>query len=221
MDTLIISPESKITGFKDYKVLYTAENPYAPHPERYHADMQIVSLGDRIITPPMFFEYYKALLPHKNIICGETNPDGHYPKCIAYNTAVTEKFAICNEKYTDRVILQSVKEKSLEIINVRQGYAKCSVCVAGGGIITSDGGIYRAVYDKTEALLISEGNVALPGYDHGFLGGASGFDKKLYFTGDISAHPDFMRIDDFLRKINVEYECIPGDLTDFGTMVFV
>ena len=221
MDTLIISPESEITEFKCYNVVHTIKNSFVLPYEKYHADMQMTVVGDKIIVPPMFFEYYKARLPHKNIVCGILNPDGHYPVNIAYNTAVTEKFAICNEKYTDRVILQSVIDAGLEIIDVKQGYAKCSVCVAGNGIITADKGIYKKISGKMDALLISPGFVNLPGCEYGFLGGASGFDGYLYFMGDIKAHPDFYRIDMFLKKIGVIYECLPGELTDFGTAVFI
>lgn len=221
MDTLIISPESEITDFFGYRVVYTAENPYVQPYEKYHADMQLVKIGSEIITAPMFFEYYRNMLPDKNVVCGETNPDGHYPECAAYNTAVTENFVICNEKYTDRAILQSVNRMGLEIINVKQGYAKCSLCVFPGGAITSDKGIFDKISSHTDTLLIGTEGVALPGCEYGFLGGASGYDKKLYFLGDITGHPDFERIKAFLKSKNVEFEYLPGELTDFGTAVFV
>ena len=220
-DILIISPESGIRDFPGYHVVYTAENRYVMEYERFHADMQLVKIGSEIITAPMFYDYYKKMLPGKKIVCGSINPDGHYPKSVAYNTAVTEKFAICNEKYTDRVILQRVKENGLEIINVKQGYSKCSLCVFPGGAITSDRGIYKKISPKVDTLLIGTGGVLLPGADYGFLGGASGFGDRLYFTGNIENHPDFKDINAFLEEKNIKYSYFPGELTDYGTALFV
>ncbi len=221
MDTLIISPMADVTRFHEFNVVHTVANPYVLPYEQYHADMQIVKIGNTLVTAPMFYEYYKKLLPGKNLVKGWTNPDGHYPKCSAYNTAITENFAICNEGITDRVILQSVKEQGLEIINVRQGYAKCSLCVFPGGVITSDEGIYKKIHQKIDTLLIRPGFISLPGCEYGFIGGASGYFGKLYFLGDITLHPDYQEIKHFLQKKKIEFEYGSSPLTDFGTAVFV
>lgn len=220
-DTLVISPEAGIKELGSLRVVYTAENSFVMPYERFHADMQLVKIGDEIITAPMFYEYYSKLLPGKKIICGEKNPDGHYPACAAYNAAVTEKYAICNEKYTDRIILQRVRKAGLEIINVKQGYAKCSLCLFPGGAITSDKGIYKKISSVIDTLLIAPGSISLPGAEYGFIGGASGFGDRLYFTGSIEKHPAFHEIKSFLEYKNTEFVSLPGELTDYGTALFL
>ncbi len=221
MDTLIISPMAKIKN-DNLKIVHTKENPYIPEYEKFHADLQVCVIGSEIIVPPMFYNYYKKMLKGKNVICGEINPDGHYPKCCAYNVAVTKKYAVCNEKITDRIILQRVKKLGLEIINVKQGYAKCSMCIAKDAVITSDMGIYKAIHQKINTLLISSGQIFLPGYEYGFIGGASGFDgESLNFTGDITKHPDFLRIDKFLKDNNIIYTYTQGNLFDCGSAFYI
>lgn len=220
-DTLVISPESGLKSFENYRIVYTAENKHILSYERFHADMQLCSIDNNVIVPPCFYDYYKKSLKNKNVLKGTSLPYGHYPKSAAYNVAVTDKFAICNKSISDRTVLDKLNDSGREIIDVKQGYAKCSVCSFGSGIITADRGIYKAVCGKMPALLINPGFVSLPGCEYGFLGGASGFDGRLIFSGNIAAHPDFARIDAFLKAEKIEYICMPGQLRDYGTLIFL
>lgn len=222
MDTLIISPESGLEKFENFNIVYTRTNPHILSYESFHGDMQLCVCGDGIIVPPYFYDYYKKNLKGKKIICGSSDPFGPYPQSAAYNVAVTDNFAICNLAAADSVILDWVKQCGKELINVKQGYSKCSLCIAGDGVITADRGIYKAVYDKMPALLITAGFVKLPGCEYGFLGGASGFvDGRLIFAGDITTHPDFLKIEKFLEELNIPYTCLAGELTDYGSLIFV
>ena len=221
MDTLIVSPESGLKSFENYNIVYTCENTHILTYERFHADMQVCVIDDAVIVPPCFYNYYKTKLKNKNVLKGLLNPFGHYPNSAAYNVAVVKNYAICNEDVADKAILERLKSLGKQIINVKQGYSKCSVCITGGGIITSDKGIYKAAEGKIPSLLISPGNISLPGCKYGFIGGASGFDGRLIFAGDITGHPDFLRIENFLREIETEYICLPGGLCDYGTLIFL
>lgn len=220
-DTLIISPESGLKSFEKYRIVYTEENKHILSYERFHADMQVCSFDNNVIVPPCFYDYYKKNLKNKNILKGATLPFGHYPKSAAYNVAVTDKYAICCQSIADSVILEKIQASGREIIDVKQGYSKCSVCSFGSGIITADRGIYKAIGSKMPALLIEPGYVGLRDCEYGFIGGASGFDGRLIFAGDIAEHPDFAKIDGFLKNLKIEYLCLPGKLYDYGTLIFL
>lgn len=190
-------------------------------PLAYHPDMQIVKCGKDFICAPGCYDYYKEAAD-LSLLCGNITPEYDYPADIAYNIAVTGKYAIHNFAYSDPLFL----EKSPYVhIRVKQGYSKCSVCVvAEDAIITSDKGIAASCSAAAgpDVLQISPGHVLLPGYEYGFIGGASGLidDGVLAFCGDIALHPDYDRISDFCKKHRVAIVSLCEGLpTDVGTII--
>ena len=87
----------------------------------------------------------------------------------------------------------------------------------------TDPGIFRALsnFPELDVLKVREGHVALPGFDHGFLGGASGLvGGELVFNGDLSAHPDFHLIEDFVISRGAGLKYFPGEpLSDTGSII--
>lgn len=191
--------------------------------------------------PDMLFHHlaYDKLIYYKGVpesVCGLLRKLGFeliessaaleakYPKDIALNAARVGKFLICNEKYTDKKILDYCRKNKVHIINVKQGYAKCSVCVVdSNSIITADKSIAsEAQKYGLQALLISPGHIRLDGYDYGFIGGCCGkiAQNKMLFCGDITLHPDYKRIKDFLAARDVEIETLgSGTLFDIGSII--
>ncbi len=105
-------------------------------------------------------------------------------------------------------------------IPVRQGYTRCSVCRVGDrAAITADPGIAAALESIGLRLLrIRPGGIALPGYDCGFIGGATvTLRERIGFFGDPLSHPDGERMVDFIRSEGWEpIQLCPGPLTDYG-----
>ncbi|MCR5182791.1 MAG: hypothetical protein K6D56_07175 [Clostridia bacterium] len=172
-----------------------------------------------------------------------------YPGDIIYNACSTGKFFIHNLKYTAPELLAAADEMGLIRLNVSQGYAKCSTCVVSeDAIITYDRGIAGAAAAAgLEVLDIGPGHVELPGYNTGFIGGASGLVRDLsrdtaeltqdpctkidpaggriprpilVFNGDLSAHPDFRAITDFAEEHGAEVKFFADwKLTDIGSII--
>ncbi len=187
-----------------------------------HADMQIAKINeDLFVCAPEVYEYYKPILGEK-LICGSTSLKCNYPYDVAYNIARVGGYAFHNIKYTDLCVLNYLKNQGVKIINVCQGYTKCNMCIAGNSVITSDEDIYqKCVSLGIRALKIRPGHIILDGYDYGFIGGASGqiSDDTIFFAGDISSHPDFVEIKDFLSDVNVKFISVPNiPLIDIGTV---
>lgn len=191
-------------------------------PVSCHPDMSLALVGDVFVCEKTVFEYYKKILPDVNLVSGKTALSPHYPDDIAYNVLISENVAIGNFKYTDSVIKEEINKQNIKIFNTNQGYAKCASVVFQNNIITADSSIFKSAENAgLNALKISEGNVNLPGFNYGFLGGASGFvNGKLLFFGDISRHPDFEKIKEFISENEIEIDYIENyPLTDVGTII--
>ena len=191
-----------------------------------HADIQIHYLGNnRFVCAPEAFEHYKKLLPDEfELIIGSKTLSGKYPDDIAYNAAALKKYVICNSAYTAIEILSEYKSMSKEILNVRQGYSKCNICVVNGNaIITSDRGIAKEVSAHgIDVLEIEPGHIKLRNLNYGFIGGATGLIREniLAVNGDINTHPDSNRIKQFCKKNGVElFSLKDGILEDIGTII--
>ena len=82
----------------------------------------------------------------------------------------------------------------LELIPVKQGYAKCSLCIVSeNAVITADEGLaYTLCRAGLDVLKIIPGCIRLPGYGYGFIGGCCGkLDAAtMAFAGDPLTHPD-------------------------------
>lgn len=178
-------------------------------PVAAHADLSFCRLG---------------IAPDAPVFRGDTGRLGPvYPDDVRFCAACTGKYIICNARITDPGLLGAAEEAGMTLVNVRQGYARCSTLIAGEeNIITSDEGICReCVKAGLSALLISPGGILLPGYEYGFIGGASGrIGGEIIFNGDISGHRDFSRIKDFISGLGLSMKWFPGlPLTDIGSIV--
>ena len=189
----------------------------------HHPDMQLVNSYNGWVCAPEAYSYYKPYFDDAGLVLvkGKTNLQHDYPFDIAYNIASTENIAIHNFKYTDQAFLNLSEQKH---INVSQGYAKCSICiVSDNAFITSDEGIYKVLINNgADVLKVSDDKIILPGYDHGFIGGACGLVEKnlLAFCGDVKKHNQYREIEEFCLKYNVEILSLSEEeLTDFGTIV--
>ena len=99
---------------------------------------------------------------------------------------------------------------------------KYDVVVVGGGFAGVSAAI-GAARENARVLLIEKGHIELPGFDYGFIGGASFvYEDKVIFFGNIERHPDFENIKDFIEA--TEYELIYNNsipLTDIGGAVIL
>ena len=151
-----------------------------------------------------------------------------YPGDCRYNAACTGKFFIHRLDITDSELLVAAKascENELVLIDVRQGYTKCStVIVDENSIITYDKGIAKPCEAAgMNVLLVEPGFVKLRGADTGFIGGASGrVDDEIVFNGDLSAHPNFREITAFIEAHGLGCKWFKSyELEDIGSIFSV
>lgn len=206
-------------------IVYLGKNESVYESISNHPDIFICPTKENVIVEPDTWECLVSASPFLKAILtpGKTKLTSGYPGNIAYNVAIVGHFAIHNTRHTDPVLKETLDAQGFQWIHVKQGYSKCSVAVVDdSSIITSDEGIYRAAQRHgIQGLLITPGFIKLPGMNYGFIGGASGFvGNRLYFTGNITHHPDWKAISDFVesRGVAVAYaEDFP--LEDVGSIL--
>lgn len=190
-----------------------------------HTDIMVHKLEDKtIVVEPTVATYFKKQLPGIEVLSGKTKITDKYPYDIAYNAARVGNNIICNIKYTDALIIEFAIKNSLNIINTKQGYSKCSICVISDkAIITSDKNI-QSVLNKNniDVLLVDDSKIKLNGFDHGFIGGATGLlnESLLAVNGNIKLHTNYNEIIAFAKKYGVEVISLNNDeIIDIGSII--
>lgn len=191
-----------------------------------HADMALLHLGNNVVIADKNQTNLSDELQALGIVVNYTQKEifGNYPSDVALNFAVVGNYVIGNFKYADENLMNMIADKKR--INVKQGYCKCSVLIVDeNAVITDDESIYRKTTENgIEALLVSKGDISLPGYEYGFIGGASGKISKntIVFFGDISKHDDFEKIVSFIESHDCKYVCTDNKkLRDIGGFISV
>jgi len=113
-----------------------------------------------------------------------------------------------------------------ELIPVKQAYCGCSICVVDSeSIITADNAIAAAAKaHNIDALLISPGNIELPGFKYGFIGGSAFKISSdcMAFTGQLDALDDRDRILAFLRERGISAKFITNlPIFDIGNGIII
>lgn len=236
MEKLVLTssslPEKCEASLKDlgFEVITFPEYHRLQKPVASHPDMLLHILGDKYITTSDYYSIALESFSKLNAagltpVLTDEFPSSDYPDDILFNSLRIKDKIFGLEKKMSRAIKEYAEENSLSIVNVKQGYTKCSVCkVSDDAIITADEGISNAATAHgIDVLKIREGYVGIDGYGYGFIGGASGtYDDTVYFCGDILSHPDGQKIADFCEKHSKRCISLSNDtLFDVGTLFFI
>lgn len=206
------------------KVVQVAENSLLDTPVSRHADILANYVGkSTFLADKNQTELCKFIEDNSGKTFIIENIKSPYPNDCLLNFADIGDYIICNKSILTKEIVSLLPNK--QIIDVKQGYSKCSVCICKHNtIITDDISVYNAVsqYDNINSLLVQKGSVSIDKYDYGFIGGCCGLVDKdvLIFNGDLSTHTDFDKIKNFLYYNGVNYIDIKGKpLTDIGSII--
>lgn len=218
-------PEESAEKLKKYgRVVRTKTNARVLKGLDTHPDILVHPLpcGDLVVDRDNS-EYYKNIFPDKKILPSHSILSKKYPKDVPLNAFTFKNYFIHNLKHTDQVILDYYKRAGYDLVNIKQGYAKCSCLVTKDFIITSDGGIYESLRDLIPIYKIDHGQIKLQNFNYGFIGGATGvLGKKIFFTGDFSHHSSYEEILKIINKYNYEIEILSKDpIEDYGSIYFI
>ncbi len=191
------------------------------HPVDTHVDMLFLSVGDTIF---MHKDYTPDLRGFSRVIKIDEPMGKRYPNDVLLNIAVVGKNVFANTKYASKTVLKYLEKKGFSINHISQGYAHCSSCIVSeNALITADLGIAEAARKAgVDVLKIGEGNIYLPPYNHGFIGGSCGLcGDKIYFCGSLNYHPDGEKIRRFCELYGkVAIDLVDAPLMDIGGILF-
>lgn len=211
-----------IIEIKKYKSVYPAISA--------HVDIQCFNIEkNSLLVHPLLDKITLDEMKENKIrvIMGESIVGEKFPENIAYNAVRVGNLVLHNTNYTDPTLKKEALLRGYKLINVKQGYTKCSVLVIdNNSIITSDSGIADvAMKNNIEVLLIDRGNIDLQGLNYGFIGGASGTNEEkgiIVFNGNIKLHPNYNDINEFINGKGLEHiSLIEGKLFDIGSIFFI
>lgn len=199
-------------------------------PVSCHPDMLITVLKNTIYCHEKYFSVAKDIFYSLEKEGYTVKRDDHtissvYPYDISYNCSIIQNKVFALVCHMSPTLKKDCSDMNMELINVRQGYTKCSSALIGDmGIISSDSTIINAAKNQgISALHITEGHIDLLPYSHGFIGGATGYDNgKMFFSGNYLTHPDGKEMESFCKSFEIEpISLTNGNLTDIGTILFI
>ena len=208
---------------------------YLAPPVSSHPDMIFLPLGDKLFCHRLYLSTdvgrstteTAASLGGKTIVPIDDETGAEYPLDVPLNCAVIGNILLASP-HTSLAVTEYAEGIGMVICRVKQGYVKCSSAVINGdgqGVITSDSGIaHTAEKNGIKVLIVPPGDIILPGYDYGFIGGCTGYDGgKMFFTGDLSLYPHEKEVKAFLGGFGCEaVSLLPGrPLTDYGSILFL
>lgn len=205
------------------EVVRTGPCPGLPEPVAYHGDLQVCHLGGAELLLEPRAPGLMAGLTRRSFRCrGVSRPAGSvYPEDVRLGMLLLAPFCFGEMGAAAAEAVDFLRQRDWELVHSRQGYARCSVAVAGeGGCITADPTLYGLLRERgVDCLRIAPGDIRLPGYDTGFLGGCCGLlaPDRMAFTGSLARYREGERVADWLRKRGIAPVFLSdGPLIDIG-----
>ena len=203
-----------------------------PAPISHHPDSLLARIKDRILCyegykkeNDPFFRTLHALCPKISVQGLPDAPGALYPEDCRYNLLCTQKTAFYNPAGLSVSLIQVIGACGYQSVPTKQGYTACSVLMLDDRhAITADEGMVRALSRRGVSVLrIASGDILLPPYSCGFIGGASGVYKdKVYFYGDITAHPSYSEMRRFSDAAGFSLCPLSNEpLSDLGGILFL
>ena len=202
--------------------------PNLPSAIASHTDIITFKLENKIFLSKAYFNTFFDILPPleaENLCLTECSQGVNYPLDAIFNGLLMGDKLFCKRDSFSKEIIASAEKLGIKIISVKQGYPACTVLkISENAAITADKGMAKALRSEGISVLeIESGDVLLPPYEYGFIGGAGELhEDKVYFFGDIHTHKDHKKIIDFIEENKKTVHSLSDEsLRDLGGMLFV
>lgn len=214
-----------------FKVILLSPDKRLSEAVASHTDMLIARVDKNIVINRDYakehseiIEEIRASAPEYNIIVDNSPMLKDYPNDCIYNCLVTnDKIYTRNTENESISTLAKASGRALQ--KIKQGYPACTTLMLGNThAITADEGMARVLSsDGISVTLIENGDISLPPYEYGFIGGACGAcGDTVYFCGDVSAHRSFEKIADAIKRAGMKYVSLSFEkLSDLGGILFL
>lgn len=232
IDKRMRNVEKNMLKYLGYKLvdIPTSNNVYTEISS--HTDIFATKIGDTLVCEKSVFDDLTFMLKKGefNIVSGKEKVGMNYPEDIKYNVCMVGRYAIHNFKYTDKKVLKLLEEGDYELVDVEQGYTKCSIAVIDdNSVITADKKIAEKLiannfsvllldYVPDIKLLSDNGNYSGM---KGFIGGCiSRVDNNIIVFGDLDKIDRENKIRQFIESRGLKIiEFIGLDVIDYGGVI--
>ncbi len=199
----------------------------ASHPDTllFYAYRELFVPAEYCDIAPYVFSEIRELHPNIKInftddILGEKYPEDAKMNAKQFGTKLFAKADSLSPAIKD-----FAKRRGLELVNVNQGYPACTTLALGcAAAISADAGVARVLKDEgIDVTLIQNGDISLPPYEYGFIGGASGvYKNKIFFLGDCKKHRNHVIIEMVIKSNGYTPISLSNEpLCDLGGLVFI
>lgn len=212
---------------RNISVLWMPDNPNVDPRLAGHTDLSMFPLhANRLLLADFLKEHscFVNCLTNKgvSVVFSQEVQTPIYPHDTGCNACHFGNTLIWNPKTADPIIANELSDHGQ--VPVRQGYTNCTVVpIDEGSIITDDAGIAKAAaHAGLDVLQIRSGFIELPGFETGFLGGASCMyaHDTILFTGSLQNHPDADKIFKFLEKYHIKPDFLTSlPIFDIGSIL--
>ena len=198
------APESiitKLNGIFGDVIELPPDNDLAP-PVQCHPDMIFTVVCGKMFLSKKYYDINCDIVNHISTLGGwelvlSEGPRGQkYPNDVAFNVALTRDIngqpcLLGHENAVNPQLIEWAKMNGINFIPQKQGYAGCSCLTTDAGVLTFDRGISVTLErNHIPHVCLKNGGISLPGYNEGFLGGASGFfENTIYILGNADTLP--------------------------------
>lgn len=202
-----------------------------PRPVNGHPDLMLHKVTDdvAVVAPNVFREFIELGRVNgsnwsiKTMIRGKVELGDTYPGDVPYNFLRIGNLCVGKIDSMDPKLMEQLKGLDVEFVNSRQGYAQCSVAkISESCCITADKGMERLLKAwGIQVLRIPEGGITLEGYNHGFIGGASGvISGRFVLTGRFHDAGINRAIEDFVTNNGVDIRFLTvQEPVDLGSLI--
>ena len=217
---------------RGFRVIKLPPSKRLPSPMASHPDMLMFSAEGSIITSADYCD--EADYIFSDISCFSSNIKisfteafvrAEYPYDCIFNALVIGRRIFCKTDTVSPKILQFAREKGYKVIHVNQGYPACvTLALSDKYAITADRGMAEALSaEGISVTLIENGDISLPPYEYGFIGGACGvFGNTVYFLGDPKRHRSYNAIISTIKNAGMSYIALSREaLCDLGRIIFI
>ncbi len=187
----------------DVQCIGIEQNKNISVPVSDHSDLQVLHIGEgNIIAVPELADVFTDF--GFNVVEHRLTDGFLYPYNAELCSLVTPKYVFgLNNIFGDTEI-----DTELYYIRVKQGYTRCSVAVVSeSAYITSDVSIHKLLCSLgLDVLLLPAGDISLPPYAYGFIGGCCGKLAKniLAFAGSLEHYKYGDMVKGFLKRHGIQ-----------------
>lgn len=195
-----------------------------------HPDMLLFYHNGTLITSseycdeiPYIFSDIREFSSTSFIFTSDTQKPS-YPQDAIFNALCIGEHVFLKEDTVSDAVKEYTGKRGLTPVAVKQGYPACTVLAFGNNAITADLGMASALSKAgIKVTLISNGDISLPPYEYGFIGGASGvLGKTVYFLGDPMLHRDGAKITGAITDAGYNFLALSDEpLSDLGRIIFI